>query len=648
MLKKLKEFIKNLNPKARRVLVFLCTLFIFLSIWTGVQYKNAQNTDAIKFYNALDNAEVVPYNEFTRLAINGEVDSLYYHTAKEQMAFTLYNEDSKKLPREQLDEYEYDIEYWRVTTYPSGESFRAQMLGYNINLILVRDNTSAFTILQWIITILPSILLLYFMIAMLQKMGNGLSDVKADDVIQKSDTKLSDIIGLDELKDDISLVVNLIKDPKYGEEIGVKVPSGILLSGPPGVGKTMIAKGISNEADVPFIQMNGSDFQELYVGNGARRVRQLFKLARENSPCIIFIDEFDAIGEKRDSLKSSSEDSRTINALLKEMDGFKELTGVFVLAATNNPEKLDAAVKRSGRFDREIVITPPRDWTVRYDMFKHYLKDKKVSDDVDLETLARTVSGFTGADIDTVCNEAGIVALSHGKTCIDHESIEEAIDKKLFKGSRSKRKVNEEDHKIVAYHEAGHAVMSILTGTPVSRASIASTTSGVGGAVFHEDKDSQFRTSKDFEDRIKVCYAGRASEEIKFNVVTTGASNDITQATNEIMAYINRYGFMKSAGMLDWGQLTESGVQFGPDKSQQVTKFAISMYDKTLDTLKKNYHMVEKLANRLLEVGAMTGKEITEFLGVNNEKESKVINKNNADGSADANNDSVLSGGDVE
>lgn len=623
MLKKLREFIKNLNPRARAVFWIMVISFAFMIVWSGVSYKNAQNTDAIKFYAALDNAEVVPYNEFTRLALNGEVDSLYYHTGKEQMAFTLYNEETKKLPREQLDNYNYDMEYWRVTTYPAGESFRAQMLGYNINLILVRDNTSVSTAIQFIIAVLPSILMLYFIIQMLRKMGSGMSDVKAEDVIQKSNTKLSEIIGLDELKDDISLIVNLIKDPKYGEEIGVKVPSGILLSGPPGVGKTMIAKGISNEADVPFIQMNGSDFQELYVGNGARRVRQLFRIARDNSPCIIFIDEFDAIGEKRDSLKSSSEDSRTINALLKEMDGFKELTGVFVLAATNNPEKLDAAVKRSGRFDREIIITPPRDWEVRMNLFKQYLADKKVSEDVDLETLARTVSGFTGADISTVCNEAGIVALAHGKKYIDHESLEEAIDKKLFKGSRSRHKVNEEDRKIVAYHEAGHAVMSILTGTPVSRASIASTTSGVGGAVFHEDKDSQFRTNKDFEDRIKVCYAGRASEEIKFVTVTTGASNDITQATNEIMAFINRYGFSKSAGMLDWERLTESGMQFGPNKEQQIERMAISMYDKTLDELRKNYDMVEKLATRLLEVGAMTGKEITEFLGVSNEKDNK-------------------------
>ena len=613
---KLIDFIKNWwkNTSSSRRTSFIIKVIILLIIltWVYVKYSDSTNVDAKIFYDALDNAQEVKYKEFTMRALNGEVDTLYYHTGNERMVFTLFTPESKEMTAEERADYVYPMDSYRITEYPAGENFRSLMLQYDINLILVKDNTTGQYIMSLVVALLPTIIMVFALIWMISRSMSGINEMHADDIIQKSDVKLDDIIGLDELKDEFNLIINIIKNPSYGKDIGVSMPNGILLSGAPGVGKTMIAKAISNEADVPFLSVNGSDFIELYVGNGARRVRQLFKIARENSPCILFIDEFDAIGEKRDSVKSSSEDSRTINALLKEMDGFKELNKVFVLAATNNPEKLDAAIKRSGRFDREIKITKPRNWETRKLLFEHYLKDKKVGSDVDLDTLARTVAGFTGADISVVCNESGLVALSHGLEYITHDCLEEAIDKKIFKGSRSKMKVNESDRKIVAYHEAGHAIMSEILNRPISRASIQSTTSGVGGMVMNEESESQFRTRQDLIDEVMVCYAGRISEKIKFDSITTGASNDISQATAILNRYINEFGFDGPSGLVDIsiiGTVSKSGYT-----EQQIRKLSISIYDKATSKLRENFYMVEKLAEKLLEVEAMTGKQITEFL----------------------------------
>ena len=610
-MKWLKNFLRS--KKNRNILKWVLLAVAVAGAIGFVRAKIApvdEETAIRQFYEErVDEAGKMLYTAFVDAMEAGLVDDVYYNTGKEYMLVTLYTDESKGSGE---DRYQYDVADCRRVPYTASENFRENILQYDVNLILVRNEEENLLLSIMLSTVGPMLTTL-LLLMWLMKRTTGSDNINANEIIQTSDVKLSDIIGHEEILDELHLIIRLIQDPSLGREIGCKIPHGILLSGPAGVGKTMIAKAISNEAKVPFLSMNGSDFQELYVGNGARRVRQLFKIANDKAPCIIFIDEFDAIGERRDSSHSGGEDTRTINAILKELDGFKPLDGVFVIAATNFPEKLDSSVTRSGRFDREVIIPAPKDWQIRKALFRHYLQDKKVMDDIDLDSLAKSVPGFTGADVANICNEAGLVALSHDKKIIDYECIEEAIGRRVFKGSYSKEDANDSDRQVVAYHEAGHAVMSILLKLPVSRASIRSTTSGVGGAVFNEDKESQFRTSEDMLNQVKVLYAGRVSERIKFNAVTTGAESDIQKATEVLANYVGAYGFSRDFGMVSYERLKQCGIDANDSMMPIIARMSRSAEDSTYSELKEHYDAVTALAEKLLVVGAMSGEEIMEF-----------------------------------
>lgn len=549
------------------------------------------------------------YPEFIEAAEAGLVDTIYYNTQSEYMTITLYNQETVNMSREELKHYKYDTKDMRKVLYPAYDTFRMEALMSGINMKRVNDS-SFVSILASGVTILFPLIMLSFLWSMMKSQMKGLSK---KDLFHTSDVRFSDVIGQDEIIDDLKFVTELIRNPKSGDVLGAKPPKGILLQGPPGTGKTMIAKAIAGEAGVPFIQQSASAFIEMYVGLGAKRVRDIFRMAKKNAPCVVFIDEIDAIGMNRDSAKGTSENDQTINALLEEMDGFTGREGVFVIAATNRADKLDPALVRPGRFDRQVTINPPRDWKVRSDMFHHYLGKFKVADDVNIESLSRTVAGFTGADIAAVCNEASIIAMMKKKPAVDMECIEEAIDKKVFKGNRSKSKQNEDDRKIVAYHESGHAVMSYLLGEPITRVSILSTVSGVGGAVFNGDKDSVFMTQKDFLNRVKICYAGRASEEIKFLSPTTGASNDITQATNVLLQYVEHMGFDKEFGMLDMAVLGQEHLIDTGHTMDSVSTLAKELYQESKDLLEQNYDLVEALAKSILSKETMTGSEVMDL-----------------------------------
>lgn len=555
-----------------------------------------------------DRIEKIAYPTFVEMLDDRKIDTVYYNKSSEYMMITLLNDDTRELTQEQRDEYEYQPSDKRYVLYPSYDDFRKDVLLSGTNIRTMEENHSLVEIFFAILSSLAMpIVFLAVMFAVVSSQAKGLDEKS---LIQTSDVKFSDIIGHEEILDDVKFITKLITDPSIGESIGAKSPKGLLLVGPPGTGKTLIAKAIAGEAGVPFLYQNASGFIEMYVGLGAKRVRDLFKIARAHAPCILFIDEIDAVGGNRETSRGNSENEQTINALLQEMDGFSGREGIFVIAATNRADSLDPALVRSGRFDRQITVNPPRDWSVRKELFDHYLAKFNVDTSVNTEQLSKQVGGFTGADIAMICNEASIVAMMHEKDMIDMDCIEEAIDKKIFKGNRSKTDAHPADKNIVAYHESGHAVMSYILGEPIARASIQSTISGVGGAVFNEDKETLFQTDKDLENKILIAYAGRASEEIKFDNVTTGASNDISQATQIMLQYIEHLGFDKKFGLLDIGVLGKEHLINSDLITDKMSEMSVAMYKKCKDLISKNYDKVEALAQALLEEETLSGEDI--------------------------------------
>ena len=562
------------------------------------------------FYDSTEIKEV-SYNQFLDYVETGAVDTVYYNKNVEYITFTMYNDDTRGLSKEERKDYNYTNEDKRKVLNPNKDTFREDMLLKDVNIVKTDDNKE---LISAILSLITTIAIYIIIIKLMMSIMVPGSNINEKDMIQKTDVTFDDIIGHDEIINDVKFITELIKHPEKGEKIGAKLPHGILLEGPPGTGKTLIAKAIAHEADVPFINQNASGFIEMYVGLGAKRVRSLFKLAKKKAPCIIFIDEIDAIGVARDSKNSHSENEQTINALLQEMDGFGTADNIFVIAATNRADALDKALVRSGRFDRRIVVNPPRDWTVRRDLFNHYLDKYKVADDLDIDTLAKQTSGFTGADIAMVCNEASIIAVMADSEVINKDDLESAIDRKIFRGNRSKAETDTLDRQIVAYHEAGHAVMTWLLGRPIARASIQSTTSGVGGAVFREDTTSKFTSNKDLRELVMIAYAGRASEDIKFKSLSDGASNDITKATEMMTEYIERLGFDDDFGLLDMGVLSREHLLDSKDITKKLSQMSKELYTECKQKLNDNYDKVETLAQSLLDCNTLSGDEIDKLL----------------------------------
>lgn len=600
-LKKVKDFYKAHKKVAIPLTVMVIMLLISL--------------DTMSFNN--NKPKEVTYNEFKKLVKEHKVDTVYYEASTEEMRFTLYNKHTKGKTKKEIEDekYTYPKEDWRLTQYPAGETFREDMLKAGVNLEVRTFEPVTVKILSTLLTLFFPILFLVLLwnIFSLQFIRGG----KSYELTTNIDTRFSDVIGHDEVIKDLKFLVKLMREPeKYSDE-DVNIPRGVLFSGEPGTGKTLLARAIAGESNVPFYYVNASNFIEIYAGTGAKRVRALFKQARKTQPCIIFIDEIDAIGCQRGKVHGTSEDTQTLNALLQEMDGFDKDLKILIIGATNNAERLDKALVRSGRFDRQIIISPPANADERIELLKYFLRNKKLDESVDLEVLSKQMIGYTGADINSVVNEAELIRLSNEQEFITMDALEEAFDKKIMKGNRKKDARRDRDLNIVAYHEAGHAVVSYLLDMEIARATIIQTTSGIGGAVIHQESDNLLKTKEDYENRVKVCYGGRASEEIKFSQITTGASSDITQATRVLDEYINRLGFDKEFGLIDMSVLNEDKVTV-EDKSVETIKwYSVKLYKDTVELLKNNYNLVELIAKELLDKETISGVTIKEILDSN-------------------------------
>lgn len=497
----------------------------------------------------------------------------------------------------------------------------------------VPDSTSAILLNIFLSVILPFVMIfamLSFVMKRMSKgggmMGIGKSNAKMY-VEKETGVTFKDVAGEDEAKESLQEVVDFLHNPGKYTGIGAKLPKGALLVGPPGTGKTLLAKAVAGEAKVPFFSLSGSAFVEMYVGVGASRVRDLFKQAQSMAPCIIFIDEIDAIGKSRDSaMGGNDEREQTLNQLLAEMDGFDTSKGLLLLGATNRPEILDPALLRPGRFDRRIIVDKP-DLKGRIDILKVHAKDVKMDESVDLEAIALATSGAVGSDLANMINEAAITAVKHGRGVVSQSDLFEAVEVVLVGKEKKDRIMSSEERQIVSYHEVGHALVSALQkdAEPVQKITIVPRTMGALGYVMQTPEEEKFlNTKKELEAMLVGMLAGRAAEEIVFNTVTTGASNDIEQATKVARAMITQYGMSEKFGLiglesvqsryLDGRPVQNCGPETAAEIDKEVMKMLKDAYEEAKRILQENRNALDKIAAFLIEKETITGKEFMEIL----------------------------------
>ena len=440
--------------------------------------------------------------------------------------------------------------------------------------------------------------------------------------------RFSDVAGEDEAKENLSEIVDYLHNPQKYTEAGASMPKGLLLVGPPGTGKTMLAKAVAGEADVPFFSISGSEFVEMFVGMGASKVRDLFKQAKEKAPCIVFIDEIDAIGQKRNSGSMGGNDEReqTLNQLLTEMDGFEGNTGVIILAATNRPESLDPALTRPGRFDRRVPVELP-DLAGREAILKVHAKKIKTAEDVNLHTIARMASGASGAELANIINEAALRAVRNGRTIVNEADLEESIEVVIAGYQKKNAVLSDQEKKVVAYHEIGHALVAALQShsAPVQKITIIPRTSGALGYTMQVDTgDKYLMTKQELENKIATFTGGRAAEEVAFGEVTTGASNDIEQATKLARGMITRYGMNEDFDMVALETVNnqylggDASLACSAETQREIDRKTIELvkaqHEKARKLLMEHRAKLDELANYLYEKETITGDEFMKIL----------------------------------
>ena len=499
-----------------------------------------------------------------------------------------------------------------------------------------QTNSLLYILLSWILPFLPFLVIGYFLNKRMKNaMGGGdgmmfgMGGNSGAKVYVPSSTgiRFADVAGEDEAKELLGEIVDFLHDPEKYRSIGAKLPKGALLVGPPGTGKTLLAKAVAGEANVPFFSIAGSEFVEMFVGRGAAKVRDLFKQANEKAPCIVFIDEIDTIGKKRDGQFSGNDErEQTLNQLLTEMDGFDGSKGVVVLAATNRPDSLDPALLRPGRFDRRIPVELP-DLQGRIDILKVHAKKIRLAEDVDFEPIAKTAAGASGAELANIVNEAALRAVRAGRQYATQEDLQESVEVVIAGYQKKSRVLSDEEKKIVAYHETGHALVAAMQthSAPVQKITIIPRTSSALGYTLQVDDGDHFLMSKDeLLNKIATYTGGRAAEELVFHSVTTGASNDIEQATKLARSMISRFGMSDEFGFVAFE--TVSNQYLGGDASlacspetqarmdQKVTQLVEEQHQKALNILKENEGKLHELAGYLYQHETITGQEFMDIL----------------------------------
>ncbi len=564
--------------------------------------------------------EDVDYNTFVTMTENGEIGKVEIQQQNNRILFTKADGST----------------VYKTAMVPD-DDLVSRLLAAGISTTGEEiEQTSVLTsILVWIVPLLVFIFIGQLLSrSMMKKMGGsnsmmfnmGKSNAKVY-VKSAEGIKFDDVAGEDEAKENLTEIVNYLHDPGKYQEIGASMPKGILLVGPPGTGKTMLAKAVAGEANVPFFSMSGSEFVEMFVGMGASKVRDLFRQAKEKAPCIVFIDEIDAIGKKRDGqMGGNDEREQTLNQLLTEMDGFEGNTGVIILAATNRPESLDPALTRPGRFDRRVPVELP-DLKGREEILKVHAKKIKVAEDVDFNKVARMASGASGAELANIVNEAALRAVRDGRRFATQADLEESIEVVIAGYQKKNAIMTDQEKRIVSYHEIGHALVAAkqTNSAPVQKITIVPRTSGALGYTMQVEEGNHYLMNKEeLENKIATFTGGRAAEEIVFGSVTTGASNDIEQATKLARAMITRYGMSDDFDMVALETVTnqylggDASLACSAETQTQIDRQVVALvkrqHEKALQILHDNREKLDELANFLYEKETITGEQFMQIL----------------------------------
>ena len=557
-----------------------------------------------------------------------------------------YNEFIEMLEEDKVEKVEDTGLTWEITprtqpvenaeiTYFTGkmedEALLPLLKEKKVEITPYIQDTFSTLVWQVVWSLLPLLLIWVAFGYLMRRMGGGgmmgVGKSKAKVYIEKeTGVTFKDVAGQEEAKESLVEVVDFLHNPERYAEIGAKLPKGALLVGPPGTGKTLLAKAVAGEAHVPFFSLSGSDFVEMFVGVGASRVRDLFDEAKKNAPCIIFIDEIDAIGKSRDSkLGGNDEREQTLNQLLAEMDGFESNKACLVLAATNRPEILDQALLRPGRFDRRIVVERP-DLKGRTDVLKVHAKNVRLDESVDLEAIALATSGAVGSDLANMINEAAILAVKNGRQAVSQKDLFESVEVVLMGKEKKDRILSAEERKIVSYHEVGHALVSALQkdSEPVQKITIVPRTMGALGYVMHVPEEEKYlNTKKEIEAMLVGYLGGRAAEELVFETVTTGAANDIQQATKMARAMVTQYGMSEKFGLmgleskesmyLNNGTVLNCSDETAADVDSEVMRILKESYAEAKRLMSENRKCLDKIAEFLIEKETITGKEFMEI-----------------------------------